>query len=62
MRLHSILSKITRDEVATSSVEYGLILAFIVLVMLIALQAMASQTVQMWSDVAEKSSKAATAN
>lgn len=62
MRLLRFLSKITRNEGGTSSIEYGLILAFIVLVMHLALQALAGETVTMWSNVASKSSKATLGN
>ncbi|WP_407938309.1 Flp family type IVb pilin [Novosphingobium barchaimii] len=53
-----ILSTITKSERGTSSVEYGLILAFIVLIVLIAIQATATQTVQLWTDIASKFSSA----
>nr|KIS32226.1 pilus assembly protein [Novosphingobium sp. P6W] len=56
--LQRILSTITKSERGTSSVEYGLILAFIVLIVLIAIQATATQTVQLWIDIASKFSAA----
>ncbi|WP_370059790.1 Flp family type IVb pilin [Novosphingobium sp. P6W] len=58
MLLQRILSTITKSERGTSSVEYGLILAFIVLIVLIAIQATATQTVQLWIDIASKFSAA----
>lgn len=58
MRLHRLLSKITRSERGTSSIEYGLILAFIVLAMHLALQAFAGETLTMWSNVSTKSANA----
>lgn len=58
MRLNRLLNKIVQSERGTSSVEYGLILSFIVLVMLVSLGAMADVTIAMWTDVAEKSSVA----
>ncbi|WP_159976645.1 MULTISPECIES: Flp family type IVb pilin [unclassified Novosphingobium] len=62
MLLLRILSTITKSERGTSSVEYGLILAFIVLIVLIAIQATATQTVQLWTDVAAKSAAAQAQN
>jgi pilus assembly protein Flp/PilA len=38
--------KIVRSEQGTSSIEYGLILAFIVLLMHVALQALAGETLR----------------
>ncbi len=46
-----MISKLLRSERATSSVEYGLICALIVLAMLIGLKGVASATINMWSNV-----------
>jgi len=62
MRLPSILTKIIRNDTGTSSVEYGFILAFIVLVMLVALQVVADATNTMWGSVLTKSSEAIAKN
>ncbi|MCJ2179631.1 Flp family type IVb pilin [Novosphingobium album (ex Hu et al. 2023)] len=52
------LSNILRDVRGASTVEYGIILAMIVLVMFVALQGVADETVGMWNDVSTKSSNA----
>ncbi|HUD27374.1 MAG TPA: Flp family type IVb pilin [Novosphingobium sp.] len=62
MRLLLPLLKIVRSERGTSTIEYGLILAFIVLLMHVALQALAGQTVSMWTNVASRSSTAIVGN
>lgn len=56
-RLRRLLN-ILRDVQGASTVEYGIILAMIVLVMFVALQGVASETVGMWNDVSTKSSNA----
>jgi pilus assembly protein Flp/PilA len=58
MRLHRVLSKIMRSERGTSSIEYGLILAFVVLLMHVALQALAGETLTMWTNISTKSAMA----
>lgn len=52
------LSNILRDVQGASTVEYGLIIAMIVLVMFLALQGVADETVGMWTDVSTKSANA----
>ncbi|WP_162130149.1 Flp family type IVb pilin [Novosphingobium sp. AP12] len=52
--------KIMRSEHGTSSLEYGLILAFIVLLMHLALQALAGETLTMWTTISSKSAAAIT--
>ena len=52
------LCDLLRDKHGTSSIEYGMILAVIVLVVFIAIQGLADETITMWSDVSTKSSKA----
>lgn len=58
MRLLRLLSNFLRSERGTSSIEYGLILAFVVLLMHVALQALAGETSTMWTSVSTKSSTA----
>ncbi|MCT2400995.1 Flp family type IVb pilin [Novosphingobium mangrovi (ex Huang et al. 2023)] len=52
------LSNILRDTRGASAVEYGLILAMIVLAMFAMLQGVASEAIGMWNDVATKTSDA----
>lgn len=52
--LARIMSAIAANQRGTSAVEYGLILAFIVLVMFSALQTLAGVTTDMWSNVSNK--------
>jgi pilus assembly protein Flp/PilA len=56
--LSDILRKLSQDENGTSAVEYGLICAMIVLVMLSALQGVADTTVTMWIDIARQTLEA----
>lgn len=46
--------KLLKDEKAATAVEYGLILALIVLSMLSALSLFATATTDMWDNVANK--------
>jgi pilus assembly protein Flp/PilA len=50
--------KLLRDERAASAVEYGLILAMIVLAMLTALGNFANESSAMWSNVHQRSANA----
>ena len=50
--------KILADRRGATAVEYGLVLAMIVLVMFGALQALADTTTTLWSDVSDKVQKA----
>jgi pilus assembly protein Flp/PilA len=43
--------RLGKDERAATAVEYGLILALIVLAMMAALQSVASTTINMWNNV-----------
>lgn len=43
-----------RDSRGATAVEYGLILALIVIVMVVALKGLAGVTIAMWSDVSTK--------
>jgi pilus assembly protein Flp/PilA len=56
--LKAQLKKIVADTSGATAVEYGLIIAVIVLAMLAALQDVATVTINMWNDVELKSSEA----
>lgn len=58
MRRYRVLSKVIGSEAGASTVEYGMIVAFIFLVIFVAVQALADQTVGMWDDVATKTTAA----
>lgn len=45
-------AKLIRDEKGATAVEYGLIVALIVLAMMAGLSQFAQTTIQMWNDVA----------
>jgi pilus assembly protein Flp/PilA len=45
-------AKLIRDQKAATAVEYGLIIALIVLAMMAGLSQVAGTTIQMWNDVA----------
>ena len=47
-------AKLIRDEKAATAVEYGLIVALIVLAMMAGLSQFANTTIAMWNDVATK--------
>jgi pilus assembly protein Flp/PilA len=48
------LKQLLRDSRGASAVEYGLILAFVVLAMFGALQSVGGVTANMWNDVSNK--------
>jgi len=50
--------RLGKDERAATAVEYGLILALIVLAMMAALQSVASTTINMWNNVSTQVSGA----
>ncbi|MBB4153097.1 pilus assembly protein Flp/PilA [Sphingomonas jinjuensis] len=52
--LPAMLRRLARDDRAATAVEYGLILALIVLSMFAALHEMAGTTVGMWNNVSTK--------
>jgi pilus assembly protein Flp/PilA len=52
------LGKLSRDQRGATAVEYGLILALIVLMIIGALSLFASKTINMWNNVAEQVVKA----
>ncbi|MCP3735323.1 Flp family type IVb pilin [Sphingomonas sp. RP10(2022)] len=53
-RLFGRLTPALRDVRGATAVEYGLILAMIVVVMIVALKGLAGVTVGMWTDVSTK--------
>lgn len=58
MARKSILTQFLRDESGATAVEYGLILALVVLAMLTALNGFASVAIEMWNNVSTKTSTA----
>jgi pilus assembly protein Flp/PilA len=54
MTLPASLIRLLRDRKAATAVEYGLILALIVLAIMMALVALGSTTSQMWGNVSTK--------
>jgi pilus assembly protein Flp/PilA len=53
-----LLKRLFHDEHGATAVEYGLILAMIVLAMIAALSGVASEATKMWGDVNSKSQAA----
>ncbi len=51
MNIHILLSALLRDEKAATAVEYGLILAMIVIAMITSLQSLATAIIDMWGTV-----------
>lgn len=62
MAQQTFLSKFRKNQAGTSSVEYGVILAMIVLVVIVAIDGLADETISMWEGVQTKSEKAITGN
>ena len=58
MRLKPFLGTLGKDERGTSAVELGLICSLIILAMLGAIQGFASESIQMWGKIKDKSSAA----
>lgn len=58
MNLESFVTRLRRDERGATAVEYGLICALIVIVMLAALRGLAEQNTRIWTDIHSKSEKA----
>ena len=50
--------KFNRDEAGATAVEYGLIIALVVLAAMGAIVGLASTTIEMWSNVADRVDKA----
>jgi len=53
-RLTRRLTPALRDSRGATAVEYGLILALIVIVMMVSLKQLAGVTIAMWNDVSTK--------
>lgn len=62
MRLHRALRTVFGSIKGATSVEYGIILAMIVLAMMVALQALGGGTSGMWNSILEKSAAAMTSH
>ncbi len=58
MSMTSLLMRLFQDEQGASAVEYGLILAMIVLAMFAALGGVANETVKLWGTVQAASQSA----
>lgn len=54
MHLRSFLIALLRDQKAATAVEYGLILAMIVIAMILSLQTLATEIIEMWGTVETK--------
>lgn len=50
----SLLARLRRDQRGASAVEYGLIIAMVVLAMFVGLQSVGSTTAGMWNNVSTK--------
>ena len=50
----SVLRRVSAEQKAATAIEYGLIVALIVLAMLAGFQAVGSQTISMWNNVSTK--------
>ena len=53
-----LFEELMRDERGATAVEYGLILAMIVIAMLAALGGVANESIGMWANIQEKSADA----
>ena len=53
--MSTCLKRLVEDQSGATAIEYGLILALIVIAMIGALQGVASTTVNMWGNVESKS-------
>lgn len=58
MSTTNLLTRLFRDEHGATAVEYGLILAMVVLAMMAALNGVASETIKLWGDVQSASQTA----
>ncbi|KHK91418.1 hypothetical protein LK12_11275 [Novosphingobium malaysiense] len=56
------LSNIIRDARGASSVEYGIILGMIVLVIFVAMQGVANETIGLWTTISNESADAIAGN
>jgi pilus assembly protein Flp/PilA len=60
MKLTTFLKHIGNDNSGATAVEYGLIVSLIVIAMIGALNSVANETINMWSDVRTTSEEAMT--
>ncbi len=51
VNIHKLLFTLLRDEEAATAVEYGLILAMIVIALIASLQSLATAIIDMWGTV-----------
>ena len=54
----SWMERLLRDRKGATAIEYGLILAVVVLAMMVALVEFADTTIDLWNNVADKVTKA----
>lgn len=57
--LSTFMKKLVDDESGATAIEYGLIVSLVVIAMIVALQDVATTTINMWNDVASKNAAAA---
>lgn len=62
MSVKSLLQQLLHDEQGATAVEYGLIMALIVIAMVTALQSLATSTIEMWTNVETKVDDAVSQN
>ena len=62
MRNRWVPSKLAADAGGATTIEYGLILAFIIFLMFAAITGMGGETIRMWNHVAAESAKAHNGN
>lgn len=56
--MKNFIKRLTSDQTGATAIEYGLILALIVLAMLSALQAFADGSITMWETISDKTAEA----
>lgn len=54
MSIRQVIHRLLGDTRAATAVEYGLIIAMVVIAMILSLQELANATVGMWGNVEEK--------
>ena len=62
MTIRSIGIRILKETDAATAVEYGVILAVIVLVMIVGLRGVADETIGLWNTISTKSAAAMSPN
>ncbi len=60
MKTNNLLKAILEDNSGATAVEYGLIVALIVIAMIASLNTFANETISMWNDVETAMTEAAT--